>query len=144
MITLSTGEIGSLDKYDENPFEIKTNQDICWYKFDHVIAWFSENILINPLDFIENTSVIIPKTILANLRRDCYKVLEHCVMPDGTYNIDEEYCKQIFPSLHIPFSGGSAYDKYFIEEIRDAKNDIDRLLLTSNEPDVAFIFHIGY
>ena len=52
--------------------------------------------------------------------------------------------QEIFPSLDMAFSGNRSYDQYFIEEITDSMNDIDRLLLSSKHPSVRFIFYADF
>ena len=63
-------------------------------------------------------------------------VLEYCKT-----TIDKEYCRKIFPYVDMAFSGDSDYNEGFIEELRKAKNDIDLLLFTSNNPNAVFIFY---
>ena len=46
--------------------------------------------------------------------------------------------------FYMAFSGDADYNMDFINELKDAKKDIDRLLLASNEPDVAFIFYADF
>ena len=40
----------------------------------------------------------------------------------------------------MAFSGGTEYDEFFIDELKKASEDIARIFLTSNNPDVSFIF----
>lgn len=118
--------------------------DIYWRKYNHITAWFSEKILENPKGIIKNNICVISKNTLIKLRQDCKKVLEHCITASGKIVIDKKYCNKIFPYLDMGFSGNADYTEDFIEELKDAKNDIDRLLLTSNNPDVAFIFYADH
>ena len=118
--------------------------DIWWYKRNHITAWISERVFRNPKGDIQKYIGTLTRCDLLNLREDCRKVLEHCVLPNGKLNIDEVYCKQIFPQFNLPLSGNSLYDQYFIEEIRDSMNDIDVLLGSSNYPSARFIFYIDY
>ena len=117
------------------------NPDVYWRKYNHITAWFSEKIFGNPKRVIKTRMGVVSKDILIKLRNDCKDVLEHCKTASGRITVDEKYCKKIFPYLDMAFSGDAGYNEEFIEEIKDAKNDIDLLLLTSNNPDAAFIFY---
>ena len=118
--------------------------DVYWNKHNHITAWISEKIFGNPKDNIQKDIGVLTKKDLLALRDDCRKVIEHCVLPNGELNIDEAYCEEIFPNLDIAFSGNRSYDQYFIEEITDSMNDIDRLLLSSKHPSVRFIFYADF
>ena len=103
-----------------------------------------EKVFKNPKGDIIKFIDEISKADLLKLREDCRKVLEHCIMSNGEINIDKTYCKNIFPCLTGYFTGSVLYDQYFIEDIKNAMNDIDRLLLTSYHPDTVFIFFMDY
>lgn len=115
--------------------------DIYWRKHNHITAWFSEKIIGNPKGIINTRMVIFEKGVLIKLRNDCKDVLDHCKTTSGKISIDEKYCKKRFPYLDMAFSGNADYNEEFIEELKHAKNDIDSLLLTSNNSDAAFIFY---
>ena len=120
------------------------NPDVYWRKYNHITAWFSEKIFGNPKRIIKTRMGVVSKDILIKLRNDCKDVLDHCKTTSDRITIDEKYCRKIFPYLDMAFSGDADYNEWFIEELKDAKNDIDRLLLASNEPDVAFIFYADF
>jgi hypothetical protein len=118
--------------------------DVYWRTHNHITAWISEKIFGNPKGNIQKYIGVLTKKDLLALRDDCRKVIEHCVLPNGELNIDEAYCEEIFPNLDMAFSGNRSYDQYFIEEITDSMNDIDRLLLSSKHPSVRFIFYADF
>ena len=68
----------------------------------------------------------------------------HFTIDQKNITINKKYCKKIFPCLDMAFSGDADYNMDFINELKDAKKDIDRLLLVSNEPNVAFIFYADF
>lgn len=122
----------------------KLNPDIEWVKFNHITAWFAEKVFDNPKGEISANIGFLTKDNLVALRKDCKKVLERCVMPDGKLKIDEKYCKKKFPYLDMAFSGSTEYDEWFIEEIKIAMQDIDKLLLTAHNPDLLFILYADF
>lgn len=112
------------------------NPDVYWRKYNHITAWFSEKVFGNPKGIIKTSIGVVPKSTLIKLRNACMDVLEYCKT-----TIDKEYCRKIFPYVDMAFSGDSDYNEGFIEELRKAKNDIDLLLFTSNNPNAVFIFY---
>lgn len=118
--------------------------DVYWRKYNHITAWISEKVFGNTKGNIQKYIGVLTKNDLLALRDDCRKVIEHCVLPNGEINIDEAYCEEIFPNLDTAFSGNRLYDQYFIEEITNTMNDIDRLLLSPMHPSVRFIFYADF
>lgn len=155
--------IDAKDKGMENSFHIDGIGDVCfllgeninymdelkpdiyWRKYNHITAWFSEKIFGNPKGIIKTKMGILQKDVLIKLRNDCQDVLDHCnASSKKNITINKKYCKKIFPCLDMAFSGDADYNMDFINELKDAKKDIDRLLLVSNEPNVAFIFYADF
>ena len=114
--------------------------DIWWYKRNHITAWISEKVFGNTGGKMDKYIGVLTKEDLLALKDDCWKVFQHCILPDGTLSIDETYCAEIFPTLNMAYSGSAAYDKDFIEEIFNALDGIERLLRLATRPDVRFVF----
>jgi len=79
------------------------NPDVYWIKYNHITAWVSEKVFGNTGGTMGKYIGVLTKQDLLALREDCRKVIEHCVLPNGELNIDEAYCKEIFPSLDIEY-----------------------------------------
>lgn len=118
--------------------------DIYWRKYNQISAWLSEKVFNNQKDNIDKYIGVITKKNLSELKDDCEKVIEHCIAPDGQICIDEEFCKNIFPCIKGSFMGSTSYDEWFIKDIKNAMDDIDRLLSSSKNPNVRFIFYMDY
>ena len=129
---------------DDMNYMDKLNPDIYWRKFNQITAWFSKNILDNTSGKMESRLGILTIDDLSNFRKDCYKILHHCTLPNGKLQINKSFCKKIFPQLNLPLSGNTNYDECFIEDIKTAIKDIDLLLLTSSHPNTLFIFYADY
>lgn len=129
---------------DKMDYMDELNPDISWLRFNHITGWVSEKLFENPKDNLDINLCIACIEDLKNLRNDCRKVIDHCTMPDGSIKVDKKYCRKIFPSLDLPFSGNQEYDNVFIEEIKKAKQDIDILLLSSWQPDTLFVIYADY
>lgn len=52
--------------------------------------------------------------------------------------------KKFFPCIKGSFMGSASYDELFIKDIKDAMDDIDRLLLSSKNPNIRFILLLDY
>lgn len=128
--------------YSENIHKLKP--DIYWRKYNHISAWLSEKVFNNPKDNIKKQIGVITKNDLSELKDDCEKVIKHCITPDGQINLDEEYCKNIFPCIKGSFMGSASYDELFVKDIKNAMDDIDRLLSSSKNPNVRFILLMDY
>ena len=125
---------------DDANYMDKLNYEVFWRKAGHVTAWVLSKVFKNDLENLHKGIGVITKDELKKLRNDCRNVLERCIKPDGEIVIDKEYCESIFPCLKMAFSGGTEYDEFFIDELKKASEDIARIFLTSNNPDVSFIF----
>ena len=114
--------------------------DVHWRRYNHITAWISEKVFGNTGGKMDKYIGVLTKEDLLALKDDCWKVFQHCILPDGTLSIDETYCAEIFPTLNMAYSGSAAYDKDFIEEIFNALDGIERLLRLATRPDVCFVF----
>lgn len=118
----------------------KLPSQVYWRKFNHVTAWLLQNALNNDLENLKRTIGVVTANKFKRLLKDCNKVLKHCSKQKGVFEIDEEYCKQYFPSFNYAFTGSQDYDENFIEELKTTVKDVKELLRKYDNPNASFIF----
>lgn len=123
-ITLTPGETHNVHKL---------NWSIHWRKANHIHQWFSENVLGNTENSEDRYVGFVSKQQLIDLCERCEKVIDRCINSKGELEIDETFCKEIFPpNTTIPYSGSTDYDETFIHHVVVVLNQVSKLLATTN------------
>lgn len=120
-----------------------------WRKANAIHNWFVQNVQHGVDDCGE---YVISRGDLEELRRVCQKILDEAVMKpgkvhngdrlvngnwepmyeDGEVVINPEVCETYLPSQGGFFFGSTDYDHYYIEDIKDTINIIDRVMKEVN------------
>ena len=111
----------------------KLNPAAYWRKANHIHEWFSVNVLGNQPGTNGRKFGRVSKEQLLELRGMCTAVLTRCTNESNKIEIDEDFCRMMFPPTEsVPYGGSTEYGEEFIEDMQTTIEQIEKLLHTTN------------
>jgi hypothetical protein len=100
-----------------------------WRKANQIHNWFVEHIQdgVDDCGYHEE----VTKEILEWLLDICNEVLDSCELIDGEVK-DSSIAEELLPTTHGFFFGGTLYDEYYVENIKDTIDIITKALETTD------------
>ena len=118
-----------------------------WRKANQIHAWFERELTVNGI-MEDCQEYPVDKETLVTLRDLCKTVLDKCEVVDGKVKTGEKYAngkwipeykpgktiknkeevKKILPTQEGFFFGSTAYDQYYIDDLKNTIKQIDKIL----------------